>query len=113
MKQKSLPRPRAAPSRLQRELSAGILDLIRTEKLAPGTRLAEVALADRLQVSRTPVRAALRLLASRRLVRQGMRFRRHRSRPASRRRRTPTGCSLRSRATGAAGACLSMSPSAT
>jgi len=73
MKQKSLPRPKAAPSRLQRELSAGILDLIRTEQLAPGTRLAEVALADRLQVSRTPVRAALRLLASRRLVRQGVR----------------------------------------
>jgi DNA-binding GntR family transcriptional regulator len=71
MKQKSLPRPRAVPSRLQRELSTGILDLIRAEKLAPGTRLAEVALAERLQVSRTPVRAALKLLASRRLVRQG------------------------------------------
>jgi DNA-binding GntR family transcriptional regulator len=73
MKQNSLPNRRAAPSRLQRELSVGILDLIRAEKLAPGTRLAEVALADRLQVSRTPVRAALKLLASRRLVRQGAR----------------------------------------
>jgi DNA-binding GntR family transcriptional regulator len=73
MKQKPLTRPKPAPSRLQRELSAGILDLIRVEKLAPGTRLAEVALAERLQVSRTPVRAALKLLARRRLVRQGLR----------------------------------------
>jgi DNA-binding GntR family transcriptional regulator len=73
MKQKYLLQEKAAPSRLQRELSAGILDLIRAEKLAPGTRLAEVALAVRLQVSRTPVRAALKLLASRRLVRQGAR----------------------------------------
>ncbi|WP_044589129.1 GntR family transcriptional regulator [Bradyrhizobium sp. LTSPM299] len=71
MKQKSSPTPKAAPSRLQRELSAGILELIRAEKLAPGTRLAEVALAQRLQVSRTPVRAALKLLARRRLVRVG------------------------------------------
>ncbi|MDE5441650.1 GntR family transcriptional regulator [Bradyrhizobium sp. CSA207] len=59
------------PSRLQRELSAGIIDLIRSEGLAPGTRLAEVALAERLQVSRTPVRAALKLLARRKLVHAG------------------------------------------
>ncbi|WP_407164996.1 GntR family transcriptional regulator [Bradyrhizobium sp. ORS 111] len=71
MKQKSLPTPKAAPSRLQRELSASILEVIRADKLAPGARLAEVALAERLQVSRTPVRAALKLLASRRLVRPG------------------------------------------
>ncbi|WFU78472.1 GntR family transcriptional regulator [Bradyrhizobium sp. CIAT3101] len=62
---------KAPPSRLQRELSAGIIDLIRSERLAPGTRLAEVALAERLQVSRTPVRAALKLLARRKLVRAG------------------------------------------
>src|SRR5205823_10795678 len=62
---------RASPSRLQRELSAGIIDLIRSEQLAPGTRLAEVALAERLQVSRTPVRAALKLLARRKLVHAG------------------------------------------
>jgi DNA-binding GntR family transcriptional regulator len=73
MKQKSSPRRKVAPNRLQRELSAGIMDLIHTERLAPGTRLAEVALAERLQVSRTPVRAALRHLASRRLVRAGTR----------------------------------------
>ncbi|MCP3443030.1 GntR family transcriptional regulator [Bradyrhizobium sp. CCGUVB14] len=62
---------KAPPSRLQRELSSGIIDLIRSERLAPGTRLAEVALAERLQVSRTPVRAALKLLARRKLVRAG------------------------------------------
>ena len=73
MKQKSSLRQKPAPSRLQRELSAGIMELIRAERLAPGTRLAEVALAERLQVSRTPVRAALKHLASRRLVRSGAR----------------------------------------
>lgn len=71
MKQKSSTREKVAPSRLQRELSAGIIELIRSERLAPGTRLAEVALAERLQVSRTPVRAALKLLARRKLVRAG------------------------------------------
>lgn len=59
------------PSRLQRELAAGIIDLIRSEGLVPGTRLAETALAERLQVSRTPVRAALKLLARRKLVHEG------------------------------------------
>jgi DNA-binding GntR family transcriptional regulator len=73
MKQKSSTREKPPPSRLQRELSAGILEFIRAEKLVPGTRLAEVALAERLQVSRTPVRAALKLLARRRLVRPGAR----------------------------------------
>jgi DNA-binding GntR family transcriptional regulator len=71
MKQKSVMRKDQAPSRLQRQLSADILELIRAEQRAPGTRLAEVALAERLQVSRTPVRAALKLLAQRKLVRQG------------------------------------------
>ena len=71
MKQKSSTREKPPPSRLQRELSAGIMELIHAERLAPGTRLAEVALAERLQVSRTPVRAALKLLASRKLVRTG------------------------------------------
>jgi DNA-binding GntR family transcriptional regulator len=73
MKQK-LSTPRGTePSRLQRELSIGILRLIRTDGLKSGTRLAEVALAERLQVSRTPVRAALSLLARRGLVKQGAR----------------------------------------
>src|ERR1700760_2672948 len=73
MKQKFVMRKIQAPSRLQRELSADILELIHAEQLAPGTRLAEVALAKRLQVSRTPVRAALKLLTKRKLVRQGAR----------------------------------------
>ncbi|WP_407159720.1 GntR family transcriptional regulator [Bradyrhizobium sp. STM 3557] len=64
-------RTKQSPSRLQRQLSAHILELINSERLTPGTRLAEVALAERLQVSRTPVRAALQLLARRKLVRQG------------------------------------------
>lgn len=71
MKQKFSTRRKPTPSRLQHELSVGILGVIRAEGLAPGTRLAEVALAKRLQVSRTPVRAALSLLARRGLVRQG------------------------------------------
>ncbi|MBW7969670.1 GntR family transcriptional regulator [Bradyrhizobium sp. BR 10289] len=75
MKQKSSPAKSAvektSPSRLQRELSAGIINLIRSDGLAPGTRLAEVALAERLHVSRTPVRAALKLLARRKLVHAG------------------------------------------
>jgi DNA-binding GntR family transcriptional regulator len=71
MEHKLSTRRKPRPSRLQRELSVGILDVIRSEALAPGTRLAEVALAKRLQVSRTPVRAALSLLARRRLVVRG------------------------------------------
>ena len=71
MKQKSSNEKKPSPSRLQRELSAAIMELIGKEGLAPGTRLAEVALAERLQVSRTPVRAALKLLAASKLVRAG------------------------------------------
>ncbi|MGJ4997568.1 FCD domain-containing protein [Bradyrhizobium sp. HKCCYLS3077] len=71
MKQKSSRPFRIAPSRLQQQLSTDILDLIRSDGLPAGTRLAEVALAERLQVSRTPVRAALKLLASKRLIRRG------------------------------------------
>ena len=69
MKQNSLRLRKSSASPLQQELSAGILDFIRVEKLQPGTRLAELTLAERLQVSRTPVRAALKLLARRGLVR--------------------------------------------
>jgi DNA-binding GntR family transcriptional regulator len=70
MKQKSFAPKKLAPSRLQRQLSADILSYISDERLTPGTRLAEVALAERLQVSRTPVRAALKLLAERKLIRR-------------------------------------------
>ena len=73
MKQKNLAQ-RIAPSRLQNELQAGILAVIRADLLEPGARLGEVALAQRLQVSRTPVRAALGHLARRGLVRPGKLF---------------------------------------
>jgi DNA-binding GntR family transcriptional regulator len=73
MKQKRIQPRRAAPSRLQSELLAGILDVIRADSLAPGARLGEVALAQRLHVSRTPVRAALNHLAQRGLVQRGRR----------------------------------------
>lgn len=53
------------PSRLQADLAASIAALVRERRLAPGTRLNELRLARAFRVSRTPVRAALRLLASR------------------------------------------------
>jgi DNA-binding GntR family transcriptional regulator len=71
MKQKRFEPRRAVPSRLQSELLAGILEVIRADSLAPGSRLGEVALAERLHVSRTPVRAALNHLAKRGLVQRG------------------------------------------
>ncbi|WP_110667841.1 GntR family transcriptional regulator [Salinicola halophilus] len=43
-------------------------DMLIEGELAPGERLNEVALAARLEVSRTPLREALRVLASQRLV---------------------------------------------
>lgn len=73
MKQKRFRFRAGPPSRLQSELLTGILDVIRADELAPGARLAEVALAERLQVSRTPVRAALNHLAQRGLVQRGKR----------------------------------------
>jgi DNA-binding GntR family transcriptional regulator len=62
-----------APTRLQSELQTAILAVISADLLEPGARLGEVALAERLQVSRTPVRAALDHLARRSLVRRGAR----------------------------------------
>jgi DNA-binding GntR family transcriptional regulator len=72
MKHKNF-RRRTVPTRLQSELQTDILDAIRVDLLAPGTRLGEVALAARLRVSRTPVRAALSQLARRGLVQRGER----------------------------------------
>lgn len=51
------------PSRVQSGLLPRILDLIRADAPAPGARLSELRLAELLQVSRTPVRAALCYLA--------------------------------------------------
>ncbi|MET9224442.1 GntR family transcriptional regulator [Lentzea sp. NPDC003310] len=51
------------PTPLTRQVAARILDYIRAEQVATGTRLVERTLADHLRVSRSPVRNALRLLA--------------------------------------------------
>ena len=51
-------------SKLQRQLAGQITRHIRSQALAPGTQLTELGLAQVLKVSRTPVRAALELLAS-------------------------------------------------
>lgn len=57
-------RVNAAASKLQRDLLPRIVDLVLADGLAVGDRVTELALTDRLQVSRTPVRAALAHLAS-------------------------------------------------
>ncbi|MCG8927606.1 GntR family transcriptional regulator [Lentzea sp. CC55] len=51
------------PTPLTRQVAARIVDYIRSEQVATGTRLVERTLADQLRVSRSPVRNALRLLA--------------------------------------------------
>ncbi|MFD4638161.1 GntR family transcriptional regulator [Lentzea sp. NPDC058436] len=51
------------PTQLTRQVAARIVDYIRAEQVATGTRLVERTLADQLRVSRSPVRNALRLLA--------------------------------------------------
>jgi DNA-binding transcriptional MocR family regulator len=50
------------------QLCAEIADAILSGELTPGSRLDEQGLADRYQVSRTPVREALRLLAATGLI---------------------------------------------
>jgi DNA-binding GntR family transcriptional regulator len=57
-----------SPSSLHRQLASQILRYIRGNKLAPGARLREVALAQEFKVSRTPVRAALGHLARQGIV---------------------------------------------
>jgi DNA-binding GntR family transcriptional regulator len=67
-----VPRPDApseAASRLQRRLAAEIATLVRDEGMAAGASLNQLALAERFGVSRTPVRAALTLLAESGLIR--------------------------------------------
>lgn len=56
------------PTRLQHELAERILGMIREDGLAPGSRLNESGTAKRLNVSRTPVRAAFDALAERGVV---------------------------------------------
>lgn len=66
-----MPEPRGGePTRMTPpELARAIRAMMRDGQFAPGDRLGTAALAERFGVSRGPVREALRLLESRRLVR--------------------------------------------
>lgn len=70
--------PSTLPTALHRELAGQLSRLIHEDGLEPGARLNENRLAERLGVSRTPLRAALRLLAGQGYVehrdRQGARL---------------------------------------
>ncbi|MEO8651510.1 MAG: GntR family transcriptional regulator [Hyphomicrobiaceae bacterium] len=68
MTQRSTMSATEQPSRLQRDLLPRIVDMIRQDGLEPGHRLPEASLARRLLVSRTPIRSALRHLASRGVI---------------------------------------------
>jgi biotin operon repressor len=59
---------RANPSRLQVHTAKQLVTLIRRDELQPGYHLREEALAQRLGVSRTSVRAGLRILHERGLL---------------------------------------------
>jgi len=61
---------RKGASGLVERLARQIVEHVRIERLAPGTRLTERALAERFNVSRSPIRAALKLLEKRRLIRR-------------------------------------------
>lgn len=58
----------ARPRPLHEAVVDRLRDMIIEGQLAPGTRLNDIALADTLGVSRTPVREALKLLATESLV---------------------------------------------
>ena len=62
------PPPRTAPETRADALRDALEDEILTGRLAPGTRLEEVALAKRFGVSRTPIREALLHLAAAGLI---------------------------------------------
>lgn len=53
---------RGADTALQRRLARSIADLLKADGLKPGAPVNQLALARRLGVSRTPIRAALKLL---------------------------------------------------
>ncbi|MBX9468772.1 MAG: GntR family transcriptional regulator [Rhizobium sp.] len=57
-----------APKQQTAKALLGLRDLILTGEIEPGERLSEVALSDRLAVSRTPLRAALQRLEQEGLV---------------------------------------------
>jgi DNA-binding GntR family transcriptional regulator len=56
------------PSKLQRQIATKIVEYIRDNGLRRGDHLTELVLAEVLQVSRTPVRAALKYLAAQDVV---------------------------------------------
>ena len=53
------------PSSLQIEIANQIMEMIRSGGVGPGDHLTEAALAKRYGVSRSPVRAALKMLQDR------------------------------------------------
>ncbi len=57
-----------APKQQTAKALLGLRDLILTGEVEPGERLSEVALSERLSVSRTPLRAALQKLEQEGLV---------------------------------------------
>lgn len=61
-------RPRAAPRTRPAELAARIREMILEDELPPGTPIRERQLAEKLGVSRTPLREALKILAAEGLV---------------------------------------------
>ncbi|GJD52538.1 putative HTH-type transcriptional regulator LgoR [Methylobacterium crusticola] len=60
----------AALTRLQHNLAERIIEMMREDGMGPGARLNESSTAKRLNVSRTPVRAAFQHLADRGIVRR-------------------------------------------
>lgn len=60
---------RVVPNSLHDEVAARLRDLIFAGDLLPGAFIDEVAMADRLAISRTPLREALKVLAAEGLVR--------------------------------------------
>jgi DNA-binding GntR family transcriptional regulator len=62
--QRSVSKDGRTPSKLQQQLANRILGYIRDKNLEKGDRLTELGLAQTLQVSRTPIRAALEYLTS-------------------------------------------------
>lgn len=66
---KSKPNPRAAGGRLVDGITATLREMILDHSIAPGTVLLQTAWSERLQVSRTPLREAFRILEQEGLVR--------------------------------------------
>lgn len=62
------PAPLVAPQPLPQQIAAYLRDMIIHDVLKPGERIRERQLSERLKVSRTPLRDALKILAMERLV---------------------------------------------